>query len=188
MAAVFVGLALQRGQLLGLAQQLVHGFSQGVGVFKGKQAPPALGQQLLGVPVGRRHHGRARAHGVGERAAGNLRLVGVGRDVDGRGRQVVHQLSLGHELVDEHQVAVHAQLQGQQLKLLAVLLAGVAHHAGVGIAQHHVHHVRVAGHDGRQRPDNRFQPLVAAQQPEAEEYLPAPKGRNAQQRVHDGRF
>ena len=35
-AAVLVGLALQRGQLLGLAQQLVHGFGQGVGVLERK--------------------------------------------------------------------------------------------------------------------------------------------------------
>ena len=91
----------------------------------------------------------------------------------------MHQLLLGHELVDEHQVAVHAQLQGEQLKLLAVLLAGVAHHAGMSVAQHHVHHVRVVGHDGRQCPNDRFQPLVAAQQPEAEQHPPAPEGRRA---------
>ena len=187
-AAVVVSPALQRGQLRGLAQQLVHGGGQRPGILKRKQAAPAFGQQLLGVPIGRGHHGRARAHSVGQSAAGNLSLVGIGHDVDSGGREVVHQLGLGHKLVDEHQVAVHAQLQGPPLELLAVLLAGMAHHTGMGVAQHHVHHVRVPGHDGRQGPNDRFQPLVAAQQPEAEQHPPVAEGRHAQQRVDGGHF
>ena len=83
---------------------------------KGTSTPRPVGQQLLGVPVGRRDDGLAATERVGQRARGDLRGVQVGRDVDvGHADEFEQLVDLDEPVVEAH-VLLDAQALGQPLQ------------------------------------------------------------------------
>ena len=108
-ARVLVALPPDPGELRGRGQQRDDPRAQGGAVGEREQKAAAVREQLLGVPVGRRHHRRARAHGVGERAARDLRFVEVRADEDVGRLQVAAQLLGGDVLIAKHDVIANAE-------------------------------------------------------------------------------
>ena len=136
----------------------------------GNRRPAALRQQLLGVPVGRRHDRRPRAHRVRERAARHLRFVEVRADEDVGRLQVVAQLVGGDVLVAKHDVVANTQPLGLALQRRAVGLAVLADDGGVGRADDEVDEIGASRDHRRQRPDHRFDALARSEQPERQQH------------------
>jgi hypothetical protein len=76
----------------------------------------AIGQQLLGVPVGGAHHRLAGAVAIRKRAGGDLGGVEIGSEVDVGGTDGFDQLLIIHVAVDEDHVVFHPQALGQALQ------------------------------------------------------------------------
>ncbi len=103
-------------------------------VAKRHQFAALRGQQLLRMPVGRRHHGIAGAEGIGQRARRDLRLRKIGREVNVRRADKPHQFVQLDEAVEEHNMLLHAEVLGHPLKAQAVQLALIAQQIGVRLA------------------------------------------------------
>ena len=166
-----VGRAAHPLELRGRPQQRAQRIGQRAAVAEGEQPSATIAQKLLGVPVGRRDHRRAGAHGVGQGAAGDLGLVLVRADEDVRGLQVAAQLGRGDELIAEHDVLAHPQSFRLPLQRRAIGLAVPAGHHRMGGADDEIGQLGKGGDDGGQGPDHCLDPLVGAQQAEGEEHV-----------------
>ena len=129
------------------------------------------GQQLLGMPVGRRDDRFATAERKTERAGGGLRLAEVGGDIDVRGADELLQLLELHEAVVEGDVLRHARFLSKTLQAQPVGFAFRAHQMRMGRAKHDVDQVRILPGDLRQRPDHVLDPLARGEQPEGQQHL-----------------
>ena len=151
-----------------VAQQLADLASQGRRVAEGHQHPPAVGQQLLGVPVRRRDHRLAAAKRVRQRPRGDLRRVQIGRDVDVGHPDELDQLVDLHEPVVEAHVRLDAQVLGQPLQADPIPLPLLADQIRVRRPQDDVDEVGKLPEDRRHRPEHLLDPLVRRQQPEGQ--------------------
>ena len=141
-------------------QQLADLARQRLGVAEGHQRAPAVGQQLLGIPVRRRDHRLAAAEGISQRPRGDLRRVQVGRDVDVRHPDEFDQLVDLHEPVVEAHVRLDAQVLGQPLQADPVPLPLLTNQVRVRRSQHDVDEVGELLEDRRHRPQHHLDPLV----------------------------
>ena len=171
LAAVEVGAFADGVAAPVVVEQAVDRGGDRVGVPKGHEFAAAVGQQLLGVPVRRGHHGFAAAVGVGQRAGGDLRLVEVRRDVDVAGGDELGELVELDEAVEEADVVVDAELGHTLLELEAVGVAVAAQQARVRGAEDDVDRVGVPLDDLRHGLDGVLKPLAGRQQPEGEQDL-----------------
>ena len=87
------------------------------GIAKRHQHAAAVGQQFLGVPVGRRDDRLAAAERVGQRAGGDLRRFKVRRDVDVGRADELDQLVQLDEPVVEDDVLADAQSRASRSRL-----------------------------------------------------------------------
>ena len=152
-------------------QQFHHGDRDGLGVAEGHELAAFRRQQFRRVPVGRGHHGVARAERVGQRAGGDLRLGQIRREINVRRADEPHQFLQLDEAVEKHDVLLHAEVFRQPLQAQAVSLAFVAQQIRMRLAQHDINDVGKFPDDVRQRPQRIFDALVRRQQPEREQHL-----------------
>ena len=106
---------------------------------KGTSTPRPVRQQFLGMPVGCGNDCLARAETVGKRAARDLRLVQIRRDINVGRAEKLQQLVLVHEAVEKDHVLFDAILLGKALEAEPVRLAVVPDEIGMRRAEHDVH-------------------------------------------------
>ena len=167
---MLVALLAHAGQLRRIVEQGRDRVGQAGAVAEREQAPAPFGEELLGVPVGRRDDRRPRAHRVRERAARDLGLVEVGAHEDVGRLQVAAQLLGRDVLIAEHDVLANAQLLGQSLERRAVGLAVLAKHGRMRGADDEVDEIGIRRDEGRQGADDGLDALVRPQQAEGEEH------------------
>ena len=171
--AHLVGLLAGLAHELWVVQERAHALGDGVGIPERDQDAPAVGQQFLGVPVGRGHHRLARAEHIGQGAGGDLGLVEIGGEVDVRGADEILEVLQGHEAVEEDDVLLDPAVLGQPLQAQPVAFAFPRHQVGMGGPQHQVDRLGMPLHDLRQRLDDVFEALARPQQAEGEQHLAA---------------
>ncbi len=170
-AAELVGVRAQVQHARRVPQQAQQALADALRVAELDQHAARVAQQLLGVPVGRGDDGLAGAERVGERAAGDLLAVQVGRHVDvGRLEELAELLQRDEPAVEQH-VALQAQVAGLALQAQAVALALLAQDVRVRGAQDDVAEVGELLHDGGQRTQGVLDALARAQQPERQQHL-----------------
>ncbi len=123
------------------------------------------------MPVGRGHHGVARAERIGQRARSDLRLGQIRREINVRRADEPHQFLQLDEAIEEHDVLLHAEIFGQPLQAQAVSLALVAQQIRMRLAQHDVNDVGKFADDVRQCAQRKLDALVRREQTEREQHL-----------------
>ena len=151
-----------------VAQQLADLASQRRRIVKRNQDPATVGQQLFGVPVGRRDDGLAAAEGVRQRSRRDLRRVQIGRDVDVGHADEFDQLVDLDEPVVEADVGLDAQVLGEPLEADSIAFPLLAQQVGMGCPQHDVDEVGKFAKDRGHRPQHPLDSLVGRQQTERE--------------------
>ncbi len=133
----------------------------------------AVGEHLLGVPVGRGHDGLAAPHGEGEGARGDLLLGQVGGDVEVGHEEELVELLVGDVTVEEEHVVLDAPQLHALLQARAVGFAELALDLGVRGAQHHVGEVGEVLDEEGHRLDGVLDALARPDEAEGEQDLPA---------------
>ncbi len=156
--------------------------AEGRHITERDQDAPSIGQQLLGVPIRRRHHRFAQPETVGQRPRRHLRLVQIGRDVDVAHRDEAEQRGLIHELVEKHHVILDTEFAHTLQKAFAISLALFPYEVGMRRAEHDIDRIGPAFQDRRHGVNDDFDALVGRQQPKRQqdalvlesELLPSP--------------
>ena len=170
-APQLVGVLAHRMAQRFVPQQFHHGDGDGLGVAERHELAAFRRQQFRRVPVGRGHHGVARAERIGQRARSDLRFGQIRREINVRRADEPHQFLQLDEAIEEHDVLLHAEVFGQPLQAQAVSLALVAQQIRMRLAQHDVNDVGKFPDDVRQRPQRILDALVRRQQSEREQHL-----------------
>ena len=123
------------------------------------------------MPVGRGHHGVARAERIGQRARSDLRLGQIRREINIRRADEPHQFLQFDEAVEKNDVFLHAQVLREPFQAQAVSFAFVAQQIRMGLPQHDVNDVGKFADDVRQRAQREFDALVRREQAEGEQHL-----------------
>jgi hypothetical protein len=103
--------------------------------------------------------------------------IGIRREVDVAGFELVEQFARFEEAVVPQHMIGHAQVLGQGHQAVAIGFAFGSDQIGVRRADDAIDRVGMRGHDGGQRLDRGFQPLALAQQAEGHDHVLAGKAR-----------
>ncbi len=170
-AACKVSPPAHRIEALLVVQQTAHRRRDGSTVAERHEHAAVPGQQLLGMPVGRRDDRIATTERITERAGGRLRFAEVGGDIDVRRADELLQLLDLHETVVEGDVRRHAQFLGKTLQAQPVGFAFRAHEVRMGCPKHEIDQIRMLPGDLGQRLNHVLDPLARGEQAEGQQHL-----------------
>ncbi len=117
---VIISLSPQRVEQRVALENTDDGLREPVGIGERDENSAVFGQQLGCCPVGRRDDCLARPDGEGQRAAGQLLAVEIGRDVDVGGTEKVVQLLVIDESIMENHVVLKIKVLDGLLQAKAV--------------------------------------------------------------------
>ena len=143
-----------------LLQQLDGSTRQRARVPERHQSAPAIVEQFLSIPVGRRNDRLARAHRVGQRARHRLLCDEVGSHIKVGGSEETAQLVDVHKPVVKYDMVGDSGIAGQALKPEPVLLPLLTLHIRVRYSEHQIHRVRESPNNFGQRVDHELDALV----------------------------
>ena len=152
-----------------VAQEAADLLGDGAGIAERHEGAAAVGQQFLGVPVGRRDDRLAAAEGVGERAGGDLRRFQVGGEVDVGGGDELDQFVPFDEAIVEDDVLAHAEVARHPFQAEPVGFALLADEIRMRGAEDDVDDVGELADHLRQRLEGVLDPLVRREQAERED-------------------
>jgi len=130
-------------------------------------------EKKAGIEIGCGDDGGAGGEGVGERAAGDLLGIEVGRDVDVGGSEIADDFRLADIAIDEPNRVVESMIvhEPKQLFPIAFLLHPL--HAGMSLADDDIAGIGMAQEDVGQGADGVLEAFSAGHEPEGGHYLAA---------------
>jgi hypothetical protein len=156
-----------------LSSRPQHVRGQGGGIVEREEQAAAVRAHLFGVPERRADDGLSRAQRVRQRAAGDLRGVGVRDHVRVGHTEVLEQFRRADVVVVEPNVVIEAEVGDDLAQAVDVAVALVAQDVRVRGAEDDVEHVRVLFDDRRHGGQGRLDALARAEQAEGQQHATA---------------
>ena len=130
-------------------------------------------QKEASIQIGRGDDGGAGGEGVGERAAGDLLGIEVGRDVDIGGGEITDYLGLADIAIDEAHRVMKSMIVHELKQLFPVAFLLHPLYARMSLADDEIAGIGMAREDMRQSADRILEALASGHQPESGDHLAA---------------
>src|SRR5579859_4238451 len=117
------------------------------------------------MQVGSRNDGFASAQSIRKRSGNHLLFVLVRRDVNVRRADQFNHLPWTHETIAENYIGLYAEIAGQLLQIVPVLVSFTPQNVRMSYAGNHVDNIVMAREDFRKSLDDIFNALIRRKQP-----------------------